>query len=171
MDFKYAGAGTGTFSWSNLMSITSGGNVGIGETNPSRKLQVNGTGLFSGTLSTAKVEVGAVNSVNITTNSTFTLIPSDNFNIRTNILVSVAIKWDSNANAQRQYLLFIGGTDTGWGTPNSAISVIASNDWSSGYVGAASFSIGGSGSSRTLNISVSNAATYNVTANAAIVDM
>jgi hypothetical protein len=67
--------------------------------------------------------------------------------------------------------LFIGATDTGWGTPNSAISVIASNDWSSGYVGAATFSIGGSGQLRTLNISVSNAATYNVTASAAIVDM
>ena len=148
------------------------GNVLIGTTTDSgRKLNVNGSGLFSGTLSTAKIEVGAVNSVNITTGSTFTLIPSSNFNIRTNILVSVAIKWDSNANAQRQYLLFIGATDTAWGTPNSAISVIASNDWSSGYVGAASFSIGGSGSLRTLNISVSGAATYNVTAYAAIVDM
>ena len=157
---------------SNYLAITSSGNVLIGTTTDNgRRLNVNGTGLFSGTLSTAKVEVGAVNSVNITTNSTFTLVPSSNFNIRTNILVSVTIRWDNNANAQRQYLLFIGGTDTGWGTPNSAISVIASNDWSSGYVGAASFSIGGSGQLRTLNISVSNAATYNVTAFAAIVDM
>jgi hypothetical protein len=161
-----------TSSFTERMRITSGGNVLIGTTTDNgRRLNVNGTGLFSGTLSTAKVEVGSVNSVNITTNSTFTLIPSSNFNIRTNILVSVTIRWDNNANAQRQYLLFIGGTDTGWGTPNSAISVIASNDWSSGYVGAASFSIGGSGQLRTLNISVSNAATYNVTAYAAIVDM
>ena len=152
--------------------VNASGNVLIGgAADNGRRLNVNGTGLFSGTLSTAKVEVGAVNSVNITTGSTFTLIPSGNFNIRTNILVSVAIKWDNNANAQRQYLLLIGATDTGWGTPNSAISVIASNDWSSGYVGAASFSIGGSGQLRTLNISVSGAATYNVTAYAAIVDM
>jgi hypothetical protein len=162
----------GTSSTPQFNINTTNGNIGIGTVSDNgRKLNVNGSGLFSGTLSTAKVEVGAVESVNITTNSTFTLVSSSYFNIRTNILISVTIRWNNNANAQRQYLLFIGATDTGWGTPNSAISVIASNDWSSGYVGAATFSIGGSGALRTLNISVSNAATYNVTAYAAIVDM
>jgi hypothetical protein len=162
----------GTSSTPQFFINTTNGNIGINTISDNgRKLNVNGSGLFSGTLSTAKVEVGAVESVNITTNSTFTLVSSSNFNIRTNILVSVTIRWNSNANAQRQYLLFIGATDTGWGTPNSAIFVIASNDWSSGYVGAATFSIGGSGSLRTLNISVANAATYNVTANASIIDM
>ena len=162
----------GTSSTPQFNINTTNGNIGIGTVSDNgRKLNVNGSGLFSGTLSTAKVEVGAVESVNITTNSTFTLVSSSYLNIRTNILVSVTIRWNNNANAQRQYLLFIGATDTGWGTPNSAIFVIASNDWSSGYVGAATFSIGGSGSLRTLNISVANAATYNVTANASIIDM
>jgi hypothetical protein len=162
----------GTSSTPQFNINTTNGNIGIGTVSDNgRKLNVNGSGLFSGTLSTAKVEVGAVESVNITTNSTFTLVSSSYFNIRTNILISVTIRWNNNANSQRQYLLFIGATDTGWGTPNSAISVIASNDWSSGYVGAATFSIGGSGALRTLNISVANAATYNVTANASIIDM
>jgi hypothetical protein len=155
------------------MRIFSSGNVFIGPSpsDAGRKLDVNGPGRFSGTLSTKKIEVGALHDVTIANNSTFTLIPSSSFNIRTNILVSVAIFWNNNSNAQRQYLLFLGAANTSWGNPNSAITVIASNDWSSGYVGAATFTIGGTLSDRTLNISVANASTYNVTAYASIVDM
>ena len=161
-------------SWGgrSLVINNSGNNVLIGTTTDNgRKLNVNGSGLFAGILSTRKVEMMEVATVPISTNATFTLLSSDKINIRTNILVSVSIYWDNNYNAQRQYLLFLGATDTAWGTPSSAISVIASNDWSSGYVGAATFSMGGSGNSRTLNISVSNAATYNVTAFARVLEM
>jgi hypothetical protein len=42
MSFKYAAAGTGTFSWNTAMAINLSGNVGIGTTNPSYKLDVNG---------------------------------------------------------------------------------------------------------------------------------
>lgn len=38
MSFKYNGVGTGTFSWSTFMSISSGGNVGIGSVAQSEKL-------------------------------------------------------------------------------------------------------------------------------------
>jgi len=152
--------------------INSGGNVLIATTTDNgRTLNVNGSGWFGGILSTKKVEMGSVQSVAINSGSTFTLLSSDKINIRTNILVSVSIYWDNNSNAQRQYLLFLGATTTDWGTPSSAITVIASNDWSSGYVGAATFTIGGSGTSRTLNISVSGAATYNVTAYARVLEM
>lgn len=156
-----------------IMRMNSSHNVLIGTTTDNgRKLNVNGSGLFSGTLSTAKIEMGSIGGgVNITTNSTFELISSGNFAFRSNMIVSVSIYWNNNSNAQRQYLLFLGATDTAWGTPSSAISVISSNDWSSGYVGAATFSIGGSSQLRTLNISVSNAVTYNVTAYASILVM
>lgn len=170
--YKSAGTAGNTITWNEAMRITSGGNVLIGTTTDNgRKLNVNGSGLFSGILSTRKVEMGDVQSVSINSGSTFTLLSSDKINIRTNILVSVSIYWDNNVNAQRQYLLFLGATNTNWGTPNSAITVVASNDWSSGYVGAATFSIGGSNDTRTLNISVSNAATYNVTAYARVLEM
>jgi hypothetical protein len=160
-------------AYRNLVLQSGGGNVLIGTTTDNgRKLNVNGSGLFAGTLSTQKIEMGSIGGgVNITTNSTFTLISSDNFAFRSNMIVSVSIYWNNNANAQRQYLLFCGGTDTGWGTPNSGLSVVSSNDWSSGYVGAATFAIGGSGQSRTLTIAVANAATYNVTAYTSILVM
>jgi hypothetical protein len=160
-------------AYRNLVLQSGGGNLLIGTTTDNgRKLNVNGSGLFAGTLSTQKIEMGSIGGgVNITTNSTFTLISSDNFAFRSNMIVSVSIYWNNNANAQRQYLLFCGGTDTGWGTPNSGLSVVSSNDWSSGYVGAATFAIGGSGQSRTLTIAVANAATYNVTAYASILVM
>jgi hypothetical protein len=162
-----------TSAYQNIVLGEGSGNVLIGTTTDNgRKLNVNGSGLFSGTLSTQKIEMGSIGGgVNITTNSTFTLISSDNFAFRSNMIVSVSIYWNNNANAQRQYLLFLGATDTGWGNPNSALSVVSSNDWSSGYVGAATFTIGGSGQLRTLNIAVSNAATYNVTAYASILVM
>jgi len=41
MAFKYAAAGTGTFSWNTAMAINLNGNVGIGTTSPSYKLEVN----------------------------------------------------------------------------------------------------------------------------------
>jgi hypothetical protein len=42
MSFKYAAAGTGTFSWNTAAVINLSGNVGIGTTNPVSKLEVVG---------------------------------------------------------------------------------------------------------------------------------
>jgi hypothetical protein len=75
MDFKYAGAGTGTFSWSNLMSITSGGNILIGTTG-------------SGTLLNVGSAVGAaIQAFNIESNTTKTGTFLRNSSSNTNVII------------------------------------------------------------------------------------
>jgi hypothetical protein len=56
--YFYIGTGSGA-SATERMRITSGGNVGIGVTNPTSKLYVAGAGVFEGTLTTAPTGFGS----------------------------------------------------------------------------------------------------------------
>jgi hypothetical protein len=109
------------------------------------------------------------NPYSVTLNSTATTTLISDFPRGCSVLINVVIQWTSNGAAQRTYLIHAGATSTGWGTPNSGLTVLSSLDWSGGYVGAATFSIGGTGASRTLDISVANANTYNVSAYASVI--
>ena len=109
------------------------------------------------------------NNYSITLNSTATTTLISSLPLTTSLLISVVINWTSNSAAQRTYLLHVGATTTAWGSPNSGITTLSSLDWSSGYVGAATFAVGGSGGDRTLTISVAGANTYNVDVNASMV--
>jgi hypothetical protein len=72
LDYGSAGVGTGTFHWIHgqipfnpLMSLTYNGNLGLGITNPSSKLYVNGTGYFSGNVN-IEGQVNILNNLNVT---------------------------------------------------------------------------------------------------------
>ena len=104
---------------------------------------------------------------NLSSTATTTLI--SDLPRTTSLLISVTINWTSNEAAQRTYLLHAGATTTAWGSPNSGLTVLSSLDWSSGYVGAATFAVGGSGVDRTLTISVANANVYPVNVYASMV--
>jgi hypothetical protein len=123
--------------------INTSGNVGIGITNPSQKLHVSG-----------RLQVDPIVGLNLTSTATTTLVTLPS---RCPVLVSVHMNWNSNGNGVRQVLLYCGVVNLGWGSPASAITILASQDMSFGYVGTPTFTIGGSGDNRTLEISVANA--------------
>jgi hypothetical protein len=153
---------TGGLSSGNLVLNDSSGNVLIGtSTDAGQKLQVNGTAAISGDTAIGSTLTQSL-TLAATLTSTATTTIWSNFPVNRTIQVAVTIQWTLNGNAQRSYLLLIGAANTGWGIPNSGIAQIQALDWSAGFVGAATFSISGSGSNRSLDISVANANVNNV---------
>jgi hypothetical protein len=110
LDYGSAGVGTGNFNWiygqspsSPLMSLTYGGNLGLGVTNPQSKLYVVGTSYITG-ITTIDNDL-RVNNDLYTGNLTFTGSITGNLGITT--LSRLGISTDTISS--NSYEFFVGG--------------------------------------------------------------
>jgi hypothetical protein len=110
LDYGSAGVGTGNFNWiygqnpsSPLMSLTYGGNLGLGITNPQSKLYVVGTSYITG-ITTIDNDL-RVNNDLYTGNLTFTGSITGNLGITTLSRLGIS----TNTISSNSYEFFVGG--------------------------------------------------------------
>ena len=110
LDYGSAGVGTGNFNWiygqspsSPLMSLTYGGNLGLGITNPQSKLHVVGTSYITG-ITTIDNDL-RVNNDLYTGNLTFTGSISGNLGITTFSRLGIS----TSTISTNSYEFFVGG--------------------------------------------------------------
>jgi len=126
----YTAANTTTLSGTERMRINSSGNVGIGQINPAYKLDVNGTGSFSSTLTAqTNMYLGGLIYHSGDTNTFFGFPSNDTFKIRTN-------------SSDRMYINSSGNVGIGTTSPNAKLDVV-------GKVKASGLDIDGTGNADT----------------------
>ena len=111
LDYGSAGVGTGNFNWiygqspsSPLMSLTYGGNLGLGITNPPSKLYVVGTSYITG-ITTIDNDLRVNNDFYVTGNVTFNGSITGNLGITTLSRLGISTSTISN----NSYEFFVGG--------------------------------------------------------------
>ena len=111
LDYGSAGVGTGNFNWiygqspsSPLMSLTYGGNLGLGITNPQSKLYVVGTSYITG-ITTIDNDLRVNNDFYVTGNVTFNGSITGNLGITTLSRLGISTSTISN----NSYEFFVGG--------------------------------------------------------------
>ena len=111
LDYGSAGLGTGNFNWiygqspsSPLMSLTYGGNLGLGITNPPSKLYVVGTSYITG-ITTIDNDLRVNNDFYVTGNVTFNGSITGNLGITTLSRLGISTSTISN----NSYEFFVGG--------------------------------------------------------------
>jgi hypothetical protein len=111
LDYGSAGVGTGNFNWiygqspsSPLMSLTYGGNLGLGITNPPSKLYVVGTSYITG-ITTIDNDLNVNNDFYVTGNVTFNGSITGNLGITTLSRLGISTSTISG----NSYEFFVGG--------------------------------------------------------------
>ena len=111
LDYGLAGVGTGNFNWiygqsssSPLMSLTYGGNLGIGITNPPSKLYVVGTSYITG-ITTINNDLRVNNDLYVNGNITFTGSITGNLGITTLSRLGIS----TSTISSNSYEFFVGG--------------------------------------------------------------
>jgi hypothetical protein len=111
LDYGSAGVGTGNFNWiygqspsSPLMSLTYGGNLGLGITNPPSKLYVVGTSYITG-ITTIDNYLRVNNDLYVTGNVTFNGSITGNLGITTLSRLGIS----TNTISSNSYEFFVGG--------------------------------------------------------------
>ena len=111
LDYGSAGVGTGNFNWiygqsssSPLMSLTYGGNLGIGITNPPSKLYVAGTSYITG-ITTINNDLRVNNDLYVNGNITFTGSITGNLGITSLSRLGIS----TNTISTNSYEFFVGG--------------------------------------------------------------
>ena len=130
LDYGSAGVGTGNFNWiygqspsSPLMSLTYGGNLGLGITNPQSKLYVVGTSYITG-ITTIDNDL-RVNNDLYTGNLTFTGSISGNLGITTFSRLGIS----TSTISTNSYEFFVGGDPvSGEGVSITKTSIRASGN-------------------------------------------
>ena len=156
------------FGGTERMRITNGGDVGIGIVNPSAKLDVNGTGNFSGALSGTSATFSSsvtANSLIKTGGTSAQILAADGSVITagTNITISGgtisssgAITGSGTTNYVTKFtgassignsLIFDNGTNVGIGLTSPSYKLDVQDNGVSGIVDVASFSVTGNGGS------------------------
>jgi hypothetical protein len=136
MGFKYAAAGTGTFSWNTAMVINLSGNVGIGTTSPYEKLEVAGavsaTGASAGlsaqgTATTISVEsgVGYLRSVDWGAEYKSLVIEGQNISMQTGV----------GSTTSRITINSSGDVGIGTASPNAKLDIASSTTGTTMIVG------------------------------------
>ena len=111
LDYGSAGLGTGNFNWiygqspsSPLMSLTYGGNLGLGITNPQSKLYVVGTSYITG-ITTINNDLRVNNDFYVTGNVTFNGSITGNLGITTLSRLGIS----TSTILSNSYEFFVGG--------------------------------------------------------------
>jgi hypothetical protein len=111
LDYGSAGVGTGNFNWiygqspsSPLMSLTYGGNLGLGITNPPSKLYVVGTSYITG-ITTIDNDLRVTNDFYVTGNLTFNGSITGNLGITTLSRLGIS----TSTISSNSYEFFVGG--------------------------------------------------------------
>jgi hypothetical protein len=111
LDYGAAGVGTGNFNWiygqspsSPLMSLTYGGNLGLGVTNPQSKLYVVGTSYITG-ITTIDNDLRVNNDLNVTGNVAFNGSITGNLGITTLSRLGIS----TSTISSNSYEFFVGG--------------------------------------------------------------
>ena len=111
LDYGSAGLGTGNFNWiygqspsSPLMSLTYGGNLGLGITNPPSKLYVVGTSYITG-ITTIDNDLRVTNDFYVTGNLTFNGSITGNLGITTLSRLGIS----TSTISSNSYEFFVGG--------------------------------------------------------------
>ena len=111
LDYGSAGVGTGNFNWiygqspsSPLMSLTYGGNLGLGITNPPSKLYVVGTSYITG-ITTIDNDLRVNNDFYVTGNVTFNGSITGNLGITTLSRLGIS----TSTISSNSYEFFVGG--------------------------------------------------------------
>ena len=111
LDYGSAGLGTGNFNWiygqnpsSPLMSLTYGGNLGLGITNPQSKLYVVGTSYITG-ITTINNDLNVTNDLYVTNDITFNGSLIGNLGITTLSRLGIS----TSTISSNSYQFFVGG--------------------------------------------------------------
>jgi hypothetical protein len=131
LDYGSAGLGTGSFNWiygqnpSNpLMSLTYGGNLGLGVTNPPSKLYVVGTSYITG-ITTIDSDLRVNNDLYVTGNVTFNGSITGNLGITTFSRLGIS----TDTISTNSYEFFVGGDPVfGEGVSITKSNIRASGD-------------------------------------------
>jgi hypothetical protein len=155
LDYGSAGVGTGNFNWiygqnpsSPLMSLTYGGNLGLGVTNPQSKLYVVGTSYITG-ITTIDNDLRVNNDLNVNGNVTFNGSITGNLGITTFSRLGIS----TDTISSNSYEFFVGG-DPLFG---EGVSITKTNIRASGNI--QSENIVSTNISVTNNVSIANTLT------------
>ena len=168
LDYGSAGVGTGNFNWiygqspsSPLMSLTYGGNLGLGITNPPSKLYVVGTSYITG-ITTIDNDL-RVNNDLYTGNLTFTGSITGNLGITTLSRLGIA----TDTISSNSYEFFVGGDPVfGEGVSITKTSIRASGNIQSTNIISTNINNSGIITSSTFVGSLTGNVTGNVTGTA-----
>ena len=169
LDYGSAGVGTGNFNWiygqspsSPLMSLTYGGNLGLGITNPPSKLYVVGTSYITG-ITTIDNDLNVNNDLYVTGNVTFNGSLSGNLGITTLSRLGIS----TSTISSNSYEFFVGGDPVfGEGVSITKTSIRASGNIQSTNIISTNINNSGIITSSTFVGSLTGNVTGNVTGTA-----
>jgi hypothetical protein len=169
LDYGSAGVGTGNFNWiygqspsSPLMSLTYGGNLGLGITNPPSKLYVVGTSYITG-ITTIDNDLNVNNDLYVTGNLTFNGSITGNLGITTLSRLGIS----TSTISSNSYEFFVGGDPVfGEGVSITKTSIRASGNIQSTNIISTNINNSGIITSSTFVGSLTGNVTGNVTGTA-----